>query len=182
MPIPSTANTPVTCSAPAATAPPVCRFDVVDLKADRAVSGARRHTAPILVAYQQQVWPCLLPRQRHDVLEEIGFVERLHDFEPESVLPKAQRGLHVRHIELEEGEADRQRRSPGVLAGAAGFEPANAGTKNRCLTTWRRPSRGAPIYRRLRQWEGALGQLCMQGTFNRVDVAGSGIAHRRLLR
>ena len=26
------------------------------------------------------------------------------------------------------------------LAGAAGFEPANAGTKNRCLTTWRRPS------------------------------------------
>ena len=30
------------------------------------------------------------------------------------------------------------------LAGAAGFEPANAGTKNRCLTTWRRPSRRAP--------------------------------------
>jgi hypothetical protein len=29
----------------------------------------------------------------------------------------------------------------GRLAGAAGFEPANAGTKNRCLTTWRRPSR-----------------------------------------
>src|SRR6185369_5398036 len=29
------------------------------------------------------------------------------------------------------------------LAGAAGFEPANAGTKNRCLTTWRRPSIGA---------------------------------------
>ncbi len=27
------------------------------------------------------------------------------------------------------------------LAGAAGFEPANAGTKIRCLTTWRRPSR-----------------------------------------
>ena len=26
------------------------------------------------------------------------------------------------------------------LAGAAGFEPANAGTKNRCLTTWRRPT------------------------------------------
>ena len=25
------------------------------------------------------------------------------------------------------------------LAGAAGFEPANAGTKNRCLTTWPRP-------------------------------------------
>ena len=25
------------------------------------------------------------------------------------------------------------------MAGTAGFEPANAGTKNRCLTTWRRP-------------------------------------------
>ncbi len=25
------------------------------------------------------------------------------------------------------------------LAGAAGFEPANADTKNQCLTTWRRP-------------------------------------------
>lgn len=30
------------------------------------------------------------------------------------------------------------------MAGAAGFEPANDGTKNRCLTTWRRPNaRGA---------------------------------------
>src|SRR5690606_12008540 len=29
------------------------------------------------------------------------------------------------------------------MAGAAGFEPANAGTKNRCLTAWRRPSGGA---------------------------------------
>ena len=25
------------------------------------------------------------------------------------------------------------------LAGAAGFEPANGGTKSRCLTAWRRP-------------------------------------------
>tara|TARA_B100001250_G_scaffold378206_1_gene367868 strand:+ start:224 stop:400 length:177 start_codon:yes stop_codon:yes gene_type:complete len=25
------------------------------------------------------------------------------------------------------------------LAGAAGFEPANAGIKSRCLTAWRRP-------------------------------------------
>ena len=30
---------------------------------------------------------------------------------------------------------------PDLLAGAAGFEPANAGTKNRCLTTWLRPNR-----------------------------------------
>jgi hypothetical protein len=28
------------------------------------------------------------------------------------------------------------------LAGAGGFEPPNAGTKNRCLTTWRRPNIG----------------------------------------
>ncbi len=26
-----------------------------------------------------------------------------------------------------------------LLAGAAGVEPANAGTKNQCLTTWPRP-------------------------------------------
>lgn len=26
------------------------------------------------------------------------------------------------------------------LAGSAGFEPANVGTKTRCLTTWRRPN------------------------------------------
>ena len=28
-----------------------------------------------------------------------------------------------------------------LLAGAAGFEPAHAGTKNRCLTAWLRPSK-----------------------------------------
>lgn len=28
-----------------------------------------------------------------------------------------------------------------MLAGAAGFEPANGGIKSRCLTTWRRPIR-----------------------------------------
>ncbi len=28
-----------------------------------------------------------------------------------------------------------------LLAGAPGFEPGNGGTKNRCLTTWRRPNR-----------------------------------------
>lgn len=30
------------------------------------------------------------------------------------------------------------------LAGAAGFEPANAGIKSRCLTTWRRPNEARP--------------------------------------
>lgn len=29
------------------------------------------------------------------------------------------------------------------LAGAEGFEPSHGGTKNRCLTAWLRPSRGA---------------------------------------
>lgn len=28
------------------------------------------------------------------------------------------------------------------VAGAPGFEPGNAGTKNRCLTAWRRPIAG----------------------------------------
>ena len=31
------------------------------------------------------------------------------------------------------------------LAGAAGFEPADGGTKSRCLTTWRRPNGGGLI-------------------------------------
>ena len=30
-----------------------------------------------------------------------------------------------------------------ALAGALGFEPRDGGTKNRCLTTWRRPIRGS---------------------------------------
>ena len=28
-----------------------------------------------------------------------------------------------------------------LMAGAAGFEPANADSKNRCLTAWRRPNK-----------------------------------------
>jgi hypothetical protein len=34
------------------------------------------------------------------------------------------------------------------MAGVAGFEPANAGTKNRCLTTWRHPSDRHVAWRR----------------------------------
>ena len=30
------------------------------------------------------------------------------------------------------------------MAGALGFEPRNGGTKNRCLTTWRRPNGAVP--------------------------------------
>jgi hypothetical protein len=37
-----------------------------------------------------------------------------------------------------------QRGSAG-LAGAPGFEPGNGGTKNRCLTAWRRPNGGVYI-------------------------------------
>ena len=32
------------------------------------------------------------------------------------------------------------------LAGAPGFEPGNGGTKNRCLTTWRRPNIERGVY------------------------------------
>src|SRR5690606_29086057 len=35
----------------------------------------------------------------------------------------------------------RTARAPSNVAGAAGFEPANAGIKIPCLTTWRRPIR-----------------------------------------
>lgn len=43
------------------------------------------------------------------------------------------------------GQAMRER-----MAGAPGFEPGNVGTKNRCLTAWRRPSRrGIPAARGL---------------------------------
>ena len=44
-------------------------------------------------------------------------------------------GPDLRSVSLAE-----KSRQHGKLAGAAGFEPANAGTKNRCLTTWRRPN------------------------------------------
>jgi hypothetical protein len=35
---------------------------------------------------------------------------------------------------------NRQLTIDNVLAGAGGFEPTNAGSKDRCLTTWLRPS------------------------------------------
>ena len=45
--------------------------------------------------------------------------------------------------------------APGVhrrnLAGAGGFEPPNDGTKNRCLTAWRRPKRAPSSQRRWRE-------------------------------
>jgi hypothetical protein len=44
----------------------------------------------------------------------------------------------------------------GKLAGAGGFEPPNAGTKNRCLTTWRRPTSAGAHSRAPGQGKGAL--------------------------
>src|SRR5918993_550902 len=46
--------------------------------------------------------------------------------------------------QMKQPSAKRANCRPKKLAGAAGFEPANAGTKNRCLTTWRRPIEGEP--------------------------------------
>ena len=48
------------------------------------------------------------------------------------------------------------------LAGAAGFEPANAGVRDRCLTTWRHPNIGRGKANRtlnLRFWRPLLYQL-----------------------
>src|SRR3954447_13566451 len=58
------------------------------------------------------------------------------------------------------------------LAGAAGFEPANAGTKNRCLTTWRRPSS-----RRAYSGRGARGKASgvRQPSIDQVEIV---LAHR----
>ena len=33
-----------------------------------------------------------------------------------------------------------------TVAGAPGFEPGNGGTKNRCLTAWRRPTGAVGAY------------------------------------
>ncbi len=38
-------------------------------------------------------------------------------------------------------------RLPFLFAGAAGFEPADVGSKGRCLTTWRRPNHKGPNVR-----------------------------------
>ena len=35
------------------------------------------------------------------------------------------------------------------MAGAPGFEPGNAGTKNRCLTAWRRPNEPPYLHKAL---------------------------------
>ncbi len=42
------------------------------------------------------------------------------------------------------------------MAGAPGFEPGNGGTKNRCLTAWRRPNASASRVSRAPRQQGAL--------------------------
>ncbi len=40
------------------------------------------------------------------------------------------------------------------MAGAEGFEPSHAGTKNQCLTAWLRPISAAAYKQRSREREG----------------------------
>src|SRR5690606_26786622 len=77
-----------------------------------AMPWAGRDVAPVLVAHEQQAGAGLLSGDRHDVLEELGLVERLRDREAEALAPECQRGVHVRDVELEEGEADGHCSSP----------------------------------------------------------------------
>ncbi len=44
------------------------------------------------------------------------------------------------------------------LAGALGFEPRYGGTKNRCLTTWRRPNRAGVFSEAVSGVQGALAE------------------------
>lgn len=54
------------------------------------------------------------------------------------------------------------------VAGVAGFEPTNAGTKNRCLTTWRHPNnkttKGASLKRVSQKQEAHLRSLALNLT------------------
>ena len=49
------------------------------------------------------------------------------------------------------------------LVGAPGFEPGNGGTKNRCLTAWRRPIRAALIAFKGRRREAPLPNTTRRG-------------------
>ena len=46
----------------------------------------------------------------------------------------------IRAVPLPDPFHQRVRHDQHKMAGAAGFEPAHADTKNRCLTTWPRPN------------------------------------------
>ena len=69
------------------------------------------------------------------------------------------------------------------LAGAAGFEPAHGGTKNRCLTAWLRPNTRVDDGRdasRGRAGPARLGERRRQ--FKPASVGGGGVARRRASR
>ena len=49
---------------------------------------------------------------------------------------------NLRNLDFRDSQIGNRQLAIGnlVLAGAGGFEPTNAGSKDRCLTTWLRPS------------------------------------------
>ena len=67
---------------------------------------ADRHVAPILVSDEHEAWPPGMSRQRQHFLVELGLVERLRDFEAEGLAPEGEGRDDLRHVELEEGEAN----------------------------------------------------------------------------
>src|SRR5690606_30974466 len=86
--------------------PLVTGGDILADQAHRAVAGPHGDVAPILPGHQQQVRARFLPGQRQHMFGEIRLVEARGDGEAESLAPERQRGLHFRHVELEEDEAD----------------------------------------------------------------------------
>ena len=71
------------------------------------------------------------------------------------------------------------------LAGVAGIEPANGGTKNRCLTTWLHPSRARPYNARVTnvkgpKWENQA-EDCLGAPLG-VEVLRDGPDLRRISR
>ena len=80
------------------------------------------------------------------------------------------------------------------LAGAPGFEPGNVDTKNRCLTTWRRPtmasnnahlfgnpageSAGFSASARTLQWKITEKIFCYQARVKKTVIFTSPIFHR----
>ena len=71
-----------------------------------------------------------------------SFVAAAHRFDDAPVLSVTQQEFDS-ISQVQQGFMPLERHSSNRtdwLAGAAGFEPANGGTKSRCLTAWRRPN------------------------------------------
>lgn len=66
-------------------------------------------------------------------------VEKISSEEPQKTgLEEKQHSNSI--LLLKNKDLNRNLSPSSVVAGAAGFEPTNVGTKSRCLTTWRRPN------------------------------------------